>query len=60
MLGSIRPDEHMANPHMLGADTQDLCVNVDALDAHFETDAISGREDYQPTQKIPTFIAKPS
>ena len=50
----------MANPHMLGADTQDLCVNVDALDAHFETDAISGREDYQPTQKIPTFIAKPS
>lgn len=36
MLGSVRPDERMASPQVLGAATQALCVYVDDLDAHFE------------------------
>jgi uncharacterized glyoxalase superfamily protein PhnB len=36
MLGSVRPDERMASPQVLGAATQALYVHVDDLDAHFE------------------------
>lgn len=36
MLGSIRPDEGMTSPQVLGGATQALCVHVEDLDAHFE------------------------
>jgi len=48
MLGSVRPNEHMASPQMLGACTQALCVYVDDLDAHFERARSAGAEILSP------------
>ncbi len=44
MLGSVRPDERLASPQVLGAATQGLCVYVDDLDAHFERARSAGAE----------------
>ena len=44
MLGSVRPDERMASPQVLGAATQALCVHVDDLDGHFERARSAGAE----------------
>ena len=48
MLGSVRPDERMASPQVLGAATQGLCVYVDDLDAHFERARSAGAEITSP------------
>ena len=48
MLGSVRPDEHMASPQVLGAATQALYVYVDDLDAHFERARSAGAEITSP------------
>ena len=48
MLGSIRPDEGMTSPQMLGFATQALCVYVDDLDAHFERAQAAGAEIVSP------------
>jgi uncharacterized glyoxalase superfamily protein PhnB len=44
MLGSVRPDERMATPQMLGAATQALYVYVEDLDAHFQRAQSAGAE----------------
>ena len=44
MLGSVRPDERMASPQVLGAATQALSVYVDDLDGHFERARSAGAE----------------
>ena len=44
MLGSIRPDERMASPQVLGAATQALCVYVEDLDEHFKAAQSAGAE----------------
>jgi uncharacterized glyoxalase superfamily protein PhnB len=48
MLGSVRPDEDMASPHVLGAATQALYVYVDDLDGHFERARSAGVEITSP------------
>lgn len=48
MLGSVRPDERMVSPQVLGAATQGLCVYVDDLDAHFERTRSAGAEITSP------------
>jgi len=48
MLGSVRPDERMASPQVLGAATQALYVYVDDLDAHFERARSAGAEITSP------------
>jgi uncharacterized glyoxalase superfamily protein PhnB len=48
MLGSARPDEHMASPQVLGAATQALYVYVDDLDAHFQRARSAGAEIMSP------------
>jgi uncharacterized glyoxalase superfamily protein PhnB len=48
MLGSVRPDECMASPQLLGAATQALYVYVDDLDAHFERARAAGAEITSP------------
>ena len=48
MLGSVRPDDGMASPQLLGAATQALCVYVDDLDAHFERARSAGAEITSP------------
>jgi uncharacterized glyoxalase superfamily protein PhnB len=50
MLGSVRPDERMASPQVLGAATQGLCVYVDDLDAHFERARSARAETTSPPQ----------
>jgi uncharacterized glyoxalase superfamily protein PhnB len=50
MLGSVRPDERMASPQVLGAATQGLCVYVDDLDAHFERARSAGAVITSPTK----------
>ncbi len=50
MLGSIRPDERMATPQVLGAATQALCVYVEDLDGHFKTAQSAGAEIISPPQ----------
>src|SRR5260370_4439646 len=48
MLGSVRPDDGMASPEVLGTSTQLLCVHVDDIDAHFETARAAGAEIISP------------
>ena len=48
MLGSVRPDERMASPELLGTATQGLYVYVDDLDAHFERARSAGAEITSP------------
>ena len=48
MLGSIRPDEHMASPQTLRTSTQALYVYVEDLDAHFERARSAGAEILSP------------
>jgi uncharacterized glyoxalase superfamily protein PhnB len=48
MVGSVRPDERMASPQVLGAATQALCVYVDDLDAHFHRALSAGAEITSP------------
>ena len=48
MLGSVRPDERMASPQLLGTTTQALYVYVDDLDAHFERARSAGAEITNP------------
>ena len=44
MLGSIRQDDGMTSPAVLGSSTQALCVYVDDVDAHFERARAAGAE----------------
>ena len=48
MLGSIRPDERMASPQVLGAATQALSVYVENLDGHFQRAQSAGAEITSP------------
>ena len=48
MLGSVRPDDGMTSPQVLGAATQALYVHVDNLDAHFERARSAGAEITSP------------
>ncbi len=50
MLGSVRPDDGMASPHVLGAATQALCVFVEFLDAHYERARSAGVDIQSPPQ----------
>jgi uncharacterized glyoxalase superfamily protein PhnB len=44
MLGSVRADDGMTSPAVLGSNTQALCVYVEDLDAHFERARAAGAE----------------
>ena len=44
MLGSVRADDGMTSPAVLGIATQALCVYVEDLDAHFERARAAGAE----------------
>jgi uncharacterized glyoxalase superfamily protein PhnB len=44
MLGSVRQDDGMTSPAVLGSSTQALCVYVEDLDAHFERARAAGAE----------------
>jgi uncharacterized glyoxalase superfamily protein PhnB len=48
MLGSVRPDDGMTSPQVLGVATQALCVYVGDLDAHFERARSAGAEIMSP------------
>jgi uncharacterized glyoxalase superfamily protein PhnB len=48
MLGSIRPEERLTSPQVLGAATQALYVYVDDLGAHFERSRSAGAEITSP------------
>jgi uncharacterized glyoxalase superfamily protein PhnB len=48
MLGSVRPDERMTTPQMLGAATQALYIYVEDLDAHFQRALSAGAEITSP------------
>lgn len=50
MLGSVRPDERMASPQVLGAATQALYVHVDDVDGHFERARSAGAEITSPPE----------
>lgn len=44
MLGSVRPDDGMTSPQLLGVATQALFVYVGDVDAHFERARSAGAE----------------
>jgi uncharacterized glyoxalase superfamily protein PhnB len=48
MVGSVRSDDGMASPQVLGAATQALYVYVDNLDAHFERARSAGAQITSP------------
>ena len=48
MLGSTRPDDGMASPHVVGGATQALSVYVEDLDAHYERARSAGAEIASP------------
>jgi uncharacterized glyoxalase superfamily protein PhnB len=48
MLGSVRADDGLTSPRMLGAVTQALCVFVEDVDAHFERARAAGAEITSP------------
>jgi uncharacterized glyoxalase superfamily protein PhnB len=50
MVGSVRPDDGMASPQVLGAATQALGVYVDDLDAHFERARSAGAQITSPPE----------
>lgn len=51
MLGSVRPDDGIASPQVLGATTQALYVYVDDLDAHFERARLAGAQIISPPEE---------
>jgi uncharacterized glyoxalase superfamily protein PhnB len=51
MVGSVRPDDGLASPQVLGAATQALCVYVDDIDAHFERARAAGAQIASPPQR---------
>jgi uncharacterized glyoxalase superfamily protein PhnB len=51
MLGSVRPDDGMASPQVLGAATQALYVYVEDLDAHFERARLAGAQIMSPPEE---------
>ncbi len=48
MIGSVRPDERITSPQVLGAATQALYVYVDDPDAHFQQALSAGAEITSP------------
>lgn len=48
MLGSIRPDDGMTSPQVIGTTTQALCVYVEDLDAHYAQALLAGAEITSP------------
>ena len=50
MVGSVRPDDGIASPQVLGAATQALCVYVDDPDAHFEQARSAGAQITSPPE----------
>jgi uncharacterized glyoxalase superfamily protein PhnB len=48
MLGSVRSDDGLASPRVLGVATQALYVHVGDLDAHFEKARSAGAEITSP------------
>ncbi len=48
MLGSVRPEDRMTSPQVLGAATQALYVYVDDLDEHFQQALSAGAEIASP------------
>ncbi len=48
MLGSVRPDDSMASPQVLGAATQAIYVHVDDVDAHFNRARAAGAQITSP------------
>src|SRR5436190_9092660 len=48
MLGSMRPDERMSSPQILGGATQALYVYVEDVDAHFARAQSEGAEITSP------------
>jgi len=48
MLGSVRPDDGIASPAVLGAATQALCVRLEDVDAHFRRAVAAGAEITSP------------
>jgi uncharacterized glyoxalase superfamily protein PhnB len=48
MLGSVRPDERIESPQVLGVATQALYVYVENLDAHFERARSAGAQITSP------------
>ena len=44
MIGSVRPNEGITSPQVLGATTQALCVYVEDLDAHYEQACLAGAD----------------
>ncbi len=51
MLGSVRPDDGMASPQVLGATTQALYVYVEDLDAHYERARLAGAQIVSPPEE---------
>lgn len=48
MVGSVRPDDGIASPQVLGAATQMLAVYIEDPDAHFERARIAGARILYP------------
>ncbi|HEV8269471.1 MAG TPA: VOC family protein [Thermoanaerobaculia bacterium] len=48
MIGSVRPEERLKSPLLVGAETQALYVFVDDLEAHFERARAAGAEITSP------------
>jgi uncharacterized glyoxalase superfamily protein PhnB len=51
MLGTVRPDDGMASPVLLGVSTQALYVYVEDLDAHFERARAAGAQIVSPPEE---------
>ena len=51
MLGTVRPDDGMTSPLLLGGSTQALYVYVDDLDAHFERARAAGAQIVSPPEE---------
>lgn len=50
MLGSVRPDDGLTSPQLLGVATQALCVHVGDADAHFARARSAGAEIDSPPE----------
>jgi len=48
MLGSVRPDDGMVSPQVIGTATQALYVYVEDLDKHFERARLAGAQIVSP------------
>ena len=51
MLGTVRPEDGVASPVVLGASTQALYVYVEDLDAHFERARAAGAQIVSPPEE---------